>query len=240
MRFLTDTEILSWNKRLKDHWSLYPRYGYKHSHPVIVIRQIVRRGGVDELAETSDPHIKFEFIFSVSNNRVDDFFRIFDKLKSEKFGTYWSFNDKDQQIEVDTKIIVNKSTSNHTIGKKDFIRHHYSLEGKLTSIIALVTQLEDTIHFVDSMWGYDAEGAEVNLIKFPIGSVVSTKENKSEDCLVIDYEFVSSNNTRELRYKVAKMVYSQNSSVIKYGDVTVYSEDLLTWSRNSRIDEILN
>jgi hypothetical protein len=240
MRFLSDTEILSWNRRLKDHWSLYPKYGYQHSHPVIVIRQIVRRGGIDELAETTDPHIKFEFIFSVSNNRVDDFFRIFDKLKSEKFGTHWSFNDTEKLIDLDTRIIVNKSTSEHRIGNKDFIRHQYSLEGKLTSVMALVTILEDTIHFVDSMWGYDTEGVEVNLIKFPIGSVVSPKDNKSEDWLVIDYEFEIFNNKHEIRYRIAQMKFSKNSSVIKYEDVGVYSEDLLTWSRNSRIDEILN
>jgi hypothetical protein len=240
-RFLTDSEMLAWNKRLGGTYFINPRYGKKSSFPQITIKQVIKSRNTysDEFVDTTDPHVEFNFIFSISKNRVDDFFRIFEKLLNEPLLTEFSYGEKDYKITFGVDLIKTKEETSHVMSNKEFVRYSYLLKGSLSAIICFVTTLEDTIRFVETMWGYTESGEEITLLKFPIGSLVSPVKNKSEDWCIIDLEFVRDYNF-EIRFVATQMVYTPSSPVIKYGEVKKFRESELTFSRNSRIDEILN
>lgn len=240
MRYLSDSEILSWNKRFQGHWFLTPHFTSHFSQPVIGLKQVIKAQSGESFAECGNPTINFNFIFSISSNRNDDFFRIYDRLKEDGFGTKFSWNNKFEEIQIDQSVIIEKNSATHKIEKKEFIRWEYKLKGKLTAIVAMITTLEDAIKFAETMWGYDKDGKEISLLKFPVGTIVSPKDNKSLDCVVLDYHFVRDWRGFEVQLKVAEMEVDGRSPVVKYGEVKTFSESDLVFSRNSRIDGILN
>lgn len=241
MRYLSDSEILSWNNRLKEKWRLLPRYTPKSSNPVIVIKEVTSMGmGMETFRECEDPTIVFNFIFSISKNRDVDFFKMFEQLLAEGFDTNFEYNNHHQKINIDRSVILSTEKQDHRIHEKEYIRYNYSLLGKITQIVALVTIIEDTIKFADMMWGYSESGEEVSLLSFPVGTVVSPKNNKSLDYIVLDYHFVRDWSGFRIELKTSQMNFNEKSSVIQYGELKTFKEEELQFSRNSRIDQILN
>ena len=86
MRYLLDSEILNWNRRLeKTPYMVYPKSNHQGSNPHISFRQKTLG---DLITETIDPHLNnYQFVFSVAKNRVDNFFDIYNTLKEEDFNT---------------------------------------------------------------------------------------------------------------------------------------------------------
>jgi hypothetical protein len=245
MKYLTDKEILNWNKRLeKSGYMVYPSMNTRSSEPDISYRQIIKNGlGMgDTFAETTEPFIRYKFIFSVSSNRVEFFSELFSKLTQDPFGTksiYKGQNqDKITSIEVNEKIIDSKSEVKHKILDKEYVKFTYEFAGKLGSIMGYVSYLEDAINIFSMIWGYQEDGSEVCLLKFPIGTIVSPKSDKSKDLLILDYKFVKIYDKYYIDYYATEML--NQGSVIKYGISEEYKEDLLCFSRNNRIDNILN
>lgn len=248
MRYLTDTEILRWNQRLeRTPFMVYPKSNLNGSHPHISFRQktSMHFGSIDGFTETLDPHINnYQFVFSIAKNRVDYFFDILDKLKEEEIGTltcYTGTNNvtKTSEILLSDSIILKKDFSVHNISQKEYVRYTYVFTGKLSQIMAYVFYLEDTIEFFSKIWGYNEDGTEVCLIKYPIGSLVSNIKDKSKDYLVLDYVYRKLDNNYYIDYEVTE-VLGGYSSVIKYGDVKINRESEICFSRNGRIDDILN
>lgn len=246
MRYLLDSEILRWNQRLeKTPYMVYPKSNLQGSHPHISFRQKTSPVFGNELIETLDPTINgYKFVFSVAKNRVDDFFDIFNKLIREQIGTKTSYStsDNDQRlsdIQFSEKIIETKDSQIHTIGQKEYIRYSYTFSGKLSQIMAYVFYLEDTIEFFSKIWGYSEEGHEICLIKYPIGSIVSHLKDKSKDFLILDYEFRKLGKDYHIDYQVTEVLGGYNS-VVRYGDVDSLRENEICFSRNGRIDDILN
>jgi len=58
--------------------------------------------------------------------------------------------------------------------------------------------------------------------------------------MVVDYNYVVDYDKYIIRYVVCEMDTIPNSMIIKYGKSEVVREEDLTWSRNDRIDNILN
>jgi hypothetical protein len=241
MRYLTDTEILNWNKRLeKSPYMVRPRSHNRSGNvDIVFVHKVINGSSGFDLVDTTDPHISMNYLFSVASNRTKEFWDIFDRRKKVELGTKTSYNDKTDSIIFDGKIVKNKSETNHNIKEKEFTRFSYEFSGRLSSIISYITIIEDAVIFFQKMFGYNEDGSEVCLIKYPIGSVCSKKKNKSEDYVVLDYEYSIVFNEYRISYIISYMDYSANSSVIKYGDVEVANEDDLCFSRNNRIDNIL-
>lgn len=246
MRYLLDSEILRWNQRLeKTPYMVYPKSNLQGSHPHISFRQKTSPVFGNELIETLDPTINgYKFVFSVAKNRVEHFFEIFDNLRKEELGTKTSYStsDNDQRlsdIQFSEKIIENKESQIHTIGQKEYVRYSYTFSGKLSQIIAYIFYLEDTIEFFSSIWGYNEDGTETCLIKYPIGTIVSHIKDKSKDFLILDYEFRKVDRNYHIDYQVTEVLGGYNS-VIKYGEVLSLRESEMCFSRNGRIDDILN
>ena len=144
-----------------------------------------------------------------------------------------------QNYTISVKIDGLKTTikeTEHTVKDMEYIRYQYEFTGNASSIIAYVFLLETSIDFFSKIWGYDEEGGEHQLLKYPVGSMVCVKGDQSADYLVIDLNY-STRGSNTIDYIVTEIKYI--GSVIKYGDTKVLSERELSWSRNGRIDDIL-
>lgn len=256
MKYLTDTEILNWNKRLeKSDYSVYPISNMRSGSPDIIFRQKVNNNHHmllgDQFVETPDPFIRYDFTFSIASNRKSDFFDLFEKLSNEEFGTksilrvptneYRNLpsNDKIFDIPFNDSIIDKKEENKHFIYDKEYVRFTYHFAGKLGSIMAYISYLEDAINFFSEIWGYNEDGSEVCLLKYPIGTIVSLLKDKSKDYLVLDYKYRKMDGKYFIDFTISEML-NDKGSIIKYGEVISASEGLLCYSRNSRIDNILN
>lgn len=257
MKYLSDTEILNWNRRLeKSDYAVYPLSNVRSGHPDIIFRQKIYTVGDknDQLVETIDPFIRYDFTFSIASNRKETFFDLFEKLSKEAFGTKSIFrdqsnNEKLTDINFSDTIIETKEENTHMVYEKEYIRYHYHFAGKLGSIMAYVSYLEDTINFFSQIWGYNEDGSEVCLLKYPIGTIVSKPSDKSTDYLILDYKYrkldrismsdARGNSKYYIDFIVSEML-NNKGSVITYGEIYTFRESELCYSRNSRIDDILN
>ena len=249
-KYLSDSEIMNWNDRLSSTpYFVIPRYHTHNSFPMIVFKQRIKTGlgsfGMDPEAEvvTMDPHMKFNFSFSVAKNRVDNFFHIFDKWFTNKIETKTLFVDKSNRekigdIEVSESIIKSKAQTEHKVKEKEYTKFTYEFEGHLSSIMAYVMFLEDTIEIFSKIWGYDENGGEHVLTKFAIGDIVTKTGDQSEDYLILDFSPTKSDNKFNINYEICKMI--KRGQIIQYGQVEFVNISDITWSRNNRIDDILN
>ena len=245
-KYLSDSEILSWNDRLNEtSYFLIPRYHTQNSLPMILFKQRVKNGlGYShEEVVTLDPHMKFNFSFSVAKNRVDNFFHIFNKWFSNEIATKTIYQDKNNNekisdIHIPDDIVKSKKELNHKIKEKEYTKFSYEFEGKLSSIMAYVMFLEDTIEIFSKIWGYDESGTEHTLTNFSIGDIVSKSGDQSEDYIVLDFFPEKIGKDFHINYGICKMI--TKGQIIQYGKTEIVKEDEITWSRNSRIDDILN
>jgi len=233
---LNDSYILNFNDRLPKELFAMANYSngthitisfnYRDSNPSM-------SGVVKPLG---DPKIEFKFIFSVSKSRTDEFFNIFDTLSKRKLDNKVRLdNGTFGDVKIDGLKMTVKETE-HKVKDMEYIRYQYEFTGHASSIIAYVFLLETSIDFFSKIWGYDEEGGEHQLLKYPVGSMVCVKGDKSTDYLVIDLNY-STRGSNTIDYIVTEIKYI--GSVIKYGDTKVLSERELSWSRNGRIDDIL-
>lgn len=248
MKYLTDSEILKWSEKLQEinlvnggTFFLVPRYTNMGPNPVINYKWKKKVGLFEEVKDIPEPSMDFEYSFSVASNRIDDFFDILKKIRREDFGTKSLVSEnKTSEIEVTDEIIKNKSEIKHQVGKKEYTRFTWRFSGKIGSIIAWISYIEDAIDFFSMMWGYHEDSTEVNLMKFPISSIVSLKSDRSKEYMVVDYHFTRGNGIKSILY-VTSEITETIGMVIKFKQNTLkYSEDELCWSRNDRIDDVLN
>ena len=252
MKYLSDTEILNWNRRLeKSDYAVYPLSNVRSGHPDIAFKQKTNFSsnpnvpiyGSDQLVETIDPFIRYDFTFSIASNRKETFFDLFEKLSKESFDTKSIYRDQKSEKIMDIifndNVIESKEENIHLVFEKEYIRFTYHFAGKLGSIMAYVSYLEDTINFFSQIWGYNEDGSEVCLAKYPIGTVVSLPKDKSTDYLVLEYKYRKLDGKYFIDFIVSEML-NNKGSVITYGEIYTFRESELGYSRNSRIDDILN
>lgn len=251
MKYLLDTEILRWNERLDgSNIMVYPVSNTRSSEPDILYKQLYKSHNLNNFVQIPEPFINFTFSFSISSSREKEFFKIFDILIKEKFGTKSIYSNKHEygagfiqdekatDISFSESVVENKSSLLHKVKEKEYVRWTYNFSGKLGHIMAYVSYLEDTIEFFSKIWGYDEQGNEYCLVKFSLGSVVSPLTDKSKDLLVIDYKYTNLFGKFYIDYQASEMKMKGN--VIIYGNPKTYKEDELCFSRNQRIDDILN
>jgi hypothetical protein len=247
MKYLSDTEILNWNRRLeRSDYAVYPLSNVRSGHPDIIFRQKINNGYSpmgEQLVETIDPFIRYDFTFSVASNRKETFHDLFEKLSKESFGTKSIYRDQKSEkimdITFNDTVIESKEVNTHLVFEKEYIRFTIHFAGKLGSIMAYVSYLEDTINFFSEIWGYNEDGSEVCLLKYPIGTIVSLPKDKSTDYLVLEYKYRKLDGKYFIDFIASEML-NNKGSVITYGEIYTFRESELCYSRNSRIDDILN
>ena len=247
MKYLSDTEILNWNRRLeKSDYAVHPLSNVRSGHPDIIFRQKINNGYSpmgEQLVETIDPFIRYDFTFSIASNRKETFLDLFEKLSKDPFGTKSIYRDQKSEkimdITFNDTVIESKEVNTHLVFEKEYIRFTIHFAGKLGSIMAYVSYLEDTINFFSEIWGYNEDGSEVCLVKYPIGTIVSLPKDKSTDYLVLDYKYRKLDGKYFIDFIASEML-NNKGSVITYGEIYTFRESELCYSRNSRIDDILN
>ena len=247
MKYLSDTEILNWNRRLeKSDYAVHPLSNVRSGHPDIIFRQKINNGYSpmgEQLVETIDPFIRYDFTFSIASNRKETFLDLFEKLSKDPFGTKSIYRDQKSEkimdIAFNDTVIESKELNTHLVFEKEYIRFTIHFAGKLGSIMAYVSYLEDTINFFSEIWGYNEDGSEVCLVKYPIGTIVSLPKDKSTDYLVLDYKYRKLDGKYFIDFIASEML-NNKGSVITYGEIYTFRESELCYSRNSRIDDILN
>jgi hypothetical protein len=247
MKYLSDKEILNWNRKLeRSDYAVYPLSNVRSGNPDIIFRQKINNGYStmgEQLVETIDPFIRYDFTFSVASNRKETFLDLFEKLSKESFGTKSIYRDQKSEKIMDIifndTVIESKEEITHLVFEKEYIRFTIHFAGKLGSIMAYISYLEDTINFFSEIWGYKEDGTEVCLVKYPIGTIVSLPKDKSTDYLVLDYKYRKLDGKYFIDFISSEML-NNKGSVITYGEIYTFRESELCYSRNSRIDDILN
>jgi hypothetical protein len=251
MAYLSDSDIMAWNDRIPVETNLYigARYSNMASQPTIVFSLRDSHmyptnydlNGQPKAREIGDPDFKYRFAFSIASNREEEFYSIFEKLAKESFDNHvLTANGTTVTLKLDRKIADEPTKTLHKVFDKEYMRLEYYFSGKLSSIMAYVCLLETSIEYFSMIWGYDEDGNEYNLLKYPIGNVVSPADDKSKDYLILDYKFIRNGAQFVVGYVACEMFADKNSPIVKYGPVKSFSEDKLVWSRNNRIDDILN
>ena len=250
MVYLSDSDIMGWNDRIPEKSNLYigARYSTTASQPTIVFSlrdshmypSVNQNGQANKVREVGDPDFEYRFAFSIASNREEEFYSIFNKLAGEPFENHvLTANGTVARLKLDKNITSDPIKTLHKVFDKEYLRLEFAFEGNLSSIMAYVGLLEISIEFFSQIWGYDEDGNEYNLMKFPIGNIVSPADDKSKDYLILDYKFIRA-GAFMINYVACEMFADKNSAIVKYGPVQTFSEKNLVWSRNNRIDDILN
>lgn len=246
---ILDSDIMDWNNRIPNNkiWvhAQYSNLGpdinivFKTQPRYATLGSPFSNNTTEETSNVGDQLIDYRFTFSVAKERENEFNEIFEKLKEKPLrNKVQKQNGMFDDIKTDIKPTIKKST--HTVYNTEYTRFEYEFKNEFySSVIAYIFLLETSIDLFSMIWGYDEDGNEHNLLKFPVGSIVSKHEDKSVDYLVLDLEYSKVGGTPEIRYNICEMLYTKKSSVIQYGRVSTERESSLCWSRTGRIDDIL-
>lgn len=255
---LTDSEITKFSDMMINYNKLYlftirPSYENHASYPAIAFYNIPTSTGsfytipasptsryyVDTTSRIKEPNIEQSFHFSISDDKVDKFFEIFNTIsKSNIQNKYYNGNDL-KDIKFIDSIIKSKIITNHNLYDRKYTRYEYNFEGGVIAIIIYIKYLEDTIEYLKLIYDYNEKGEEVNLLKHKIGDIVCLKKDRSVDFLITDYVYVSSGIKYIIEYKLREILTDKASPIIEYGKCLVSNDNDLTYSRDSRINDIL-
>lgn len=252
---LSDTDILNFSNQLNDsRFYIRPEYTNFSSYPVIgyyinSMHQDIRNLGQGNYGNDSsihgrihEPEVEYELTFSVCEKRVDEFFDIFKKITEKGIENFvYHSTTEHRPIKFTEDIVYSKNELTHSFMKRNYKKIQYNFIGKVSSIIAYVQALKDTIEYFGMIWGYTEEGEELCLLKYPIGSIVSPLNDKSTDVLVVDYKYNKSTNSKfSIDYEVYEILSNEKSSTLQYGRKNIFSENELSLSRTAQVNSILN
>lgn len=251
MRVLKDRDLLKWNERMdKSPYRVRVNSTWVNNHQLVsfYVREIpgsphLIYNDAQSIRECQDPVVKWEFSFSVVESRKDEFLKILSRLLSKGIENHvdvYGDGKKHEKVNITSEILTSSDETTHEIYNRTYVKYTYKFNGRLSSIMSYITIVEDAIEFFSNTWGYDEKGEEHCLVKYPIGTVVSKVKDKSSDFLVLDYNYVVDYKEYIINYVISEMFTDEKSMIIKYGDSETVREDDLCYSRNDRIDNILN
>lgn len=238
MKFLTDKEILSWNKY--NGLGISPIYRPDSNHPYIKIENYEEYeeygGGIRE--QRMDINSSIGFIFSVSDMRSDEFFDILDILLKRKMCTSALLNGSLRGLYIDVDFMKglrhSDSMTEHYVGKTLYRR--YSINKNIIEMIPICSYLNDAIEFISLLWGYDESGKEHLLLDNQKGDIVSV-DNRNGDFIILDYDYIKIRDQYIINYIICEIFIKGN--IIKYGDISSVSDGLRT-NRLFKINQLLN
>ena len=252
---LSDTDIMNFSNQLNDsRFFIRPEYTNFSTYPVIgyyinSMHQDVRNLGQGSYGNDSrihgrihEPEVEYQLTFSVCEKRVDEFFDIFKKITEKGIENFvYHSTTEHRPIKFTEDIIYSKNELIHSFMNRNYKKIQYNFRGKVSSILAYVQALKDTIEYFGMIWGYTEEGEELCLLKYPIGSIVSPLNDKSKDVLVVDYHYNKSTNSKfSINYEVYEILSNEKSSTLQYGNKSILSEEQLSLSRTAQVNSILN
>jgi hypothetical protein len=194
------------------------------------------------------PEISYIFNFSVSKKCSKRFYELLQTLL--KSGTTFYYTTKDYSSsyskgQTDTKsIICQKNLSEFTIEKTDikihqvdYIQNTCKLSTNLFDIIHFVNSVESAVEIISNYFEYDEDGKEICKTKFQVNEIVSTKEDRSGNYMILDFS-IQQDNT--ISYKVSKILNNITSEVILFDGISILKEDDILPNREDRLNILLN
>ena len=202
--------------------------------------------------------INYRFAFSVSKNNIQRFEKLLNQFLtdgckhtlyesgSKEYYQNFEFNDINTLRDIEIR-------EEHQTYGVDFVKFSYEfINSSALPTIFFIQTVKDVINIIGEYWGFDKDGREVCSIKYPVGSIVSTKDNKS-DFFIESIIFVRENTQkfRELKsrykfseelilYNLLEIVKNNNSQVLEFSDILTTSSDFIIPNRGQRLDELLN
>lgn len=246
-RYFSKTEIVKWNDILTKRNYKYA-IGENSDSKLVFINKW--SDGYDvSIDRFMNPEwsFRYNFSFSVIKNRKDDFYKILDEFIESGFEIGHDLSRLLNIKEEVYKCVVKE----HKIYNNEFFRMEYVWHNPLVSMI-VSTIIEDAISFFEMIWGYEEDGEEKCILKYPTGSIVSIKDTKDIDYMVSGYEFFrkdSINNGNNgipfceintILYNIVCIESDIKSPIIRYGDCYTVHEDDICPSRTNNLNIILN
>lgn len=245
---MSDSYIFGWNSRIyeapKDMNVMVSAVYTNGTGIDVKIRPNISNGMItSSMGETTDevlldPPVKYKIVFSVSKDCIEEFDEIMNMLLERNFDNEVWKNSKKKETVVTAKSVV-KTQTDHRIGKVDYVRYEWKMTGSLSEVMALCYIIESSVDIFGKCWGVTEDGEKVCQMKYPIGSIVCVDNEKSTDFLVLDWHFDLLSPNFHHSYDVVSIVEKPGSAVVGYDRRQIVNESRISWSRNSRIDDIL-
>jgi hypothetical protein len=184
------------------------------------------------------PEISYIFNFSVSKKCSKRFYDILqDILKS---GTEFYFAEKSNV----KSYICKKNLPEFKIDKSDikihkveYIQNTCKLNTNLLEIIHFVNSVESAVEIISKYFEYEEDGTEICKTKFKVNEIVSTKEDRSGNYMILDFE-IRKDNT--ISYKLSKIQNCITSEVILFDGISFLQEEDILPNREDRLNILLN
>lgn len=234
---LTDTEIISWNDRLKNlrytgvQFLIAPVSNSSSSYPSIEFRNIDRfatepwgRSLRPANLESIVQNFEYDVVFSISIDKEELFNEIYDRVRVEKILNLLVIEDKQRKLDESKFLNVDLKKIKHSLFNNEYIRYEYKLKGHLAEIMGYVKSIDDTIAFLKIK------------PKYKINHVVSIKEDKSKDFVIINYLYNKENTKYEILYLLREIL--SDDDIVTYGISTTFSENMVCNSRTSIITDL--
>lgn len=249
---MSDSFIFGWNSRLYDIDKIYGSRDasfmvsavYTNDTGIDVkIRPVVGHSMGHSTVSNEDlmldPPVGYKLTFSVAKSCTDEFEEILETLMTKNFdNNVWKTSKNKEKVKV-LPNTISKSQSMHRIGKVDYVRYDWTMRSCMSDVMAACYVVESAVEIFGKCWGVTEDGEKVCLMKFPVGSMVNLEGNKSEDWLVLDWSFDLLSPSFHHDYEVVAMTEKPGSAVVSYDKRQLVSEHRISWSRNGRIDDIL-
>ena len=253
MRTFDKSSLDKWNERLKKLNLSLSLNGTQHYTDVITIWGVDNSySGYQGYRSTPEPiykvpEISYIFNFSVSKKCSKRFYELLRTLL--KSGTTFYYTTKDtgsySKGQTETKnYVCRKNLSEFTIEKTDikihqvdYIQNTCKLSTNLFDIIHFVNSVESAVEIISNYFEYDEDGKEICKTKFQVNEIVSTKEDRSGNYMILDF-VIQFDNT--ISYKVSKIENSITSEVIIFDGISVLKEEDIIPNREDRLNILLN
>jgi hypothetical protein len=187
------------------------------------------------------PQIDYLFNFSVSKKCAKRFYDLLQTIL--KSGTIFNYKTK-STYPLTESLICKKNLSDFTIEKSDikihnvdYIQNNCKLSCNLFDIIHFVNSVESAVEIISNYFDYDEDGKEICKTKFQVNEIVSTKEDRSGNYMILDFS-IQQDNT--ISYKVSKIENSITSEVIIFDGISILKEEDILPNREDRLNILLN
>jgi hypothetical protein len=234
-RFLSPTEIKYWKEKLE----------------IMTYDPMVK---IDHY--TSIRKINYTLSISVSDNNIERYENLLDRFleNGARQVLYEAQKHYYQNFYVEDLVNFKKfeSRSKHRTYDVDFTRITYSLKNQpMLASVFFLQIVKDVVNIIGNFWQFNESGQEICLIKYPVGSIVSMK-NDNSDFFVESVNFVRENTemykaAKEkfgfaeelLLYNLLRIESNLNSQVLQFSETITTSSDFIRPNRDQRINDVL-
>jgi hypothetical protein len=211
---------------------------------ILTLKEIesLKKRGIDPF---SDILMSYRFTISVNTKRLIFFEMFYNKFLGDSIivGKFICSTKKVEEstsfytrtIGIDNKLELKGPTKTYedilvegvpyTSIKFDFFYCHPLVVAKV------ITDLTDCVNFTSEIYGYDKDGNEVLLVKYPIGTVVNIINSDDKNYIVSAYSYERDIN--EFRYIIKRFEDGEFMAMMHI------SEDMIKPSRGNNLDILL-